>query len=197
MRRAKLRLTEVKRGNRARCYAASPESLRSAQEGMPRMRGRGIARLNRGLAVAVLLGAWAAMALLTACETGRVESAPSTDVRTLVSLPSKEREHLRRGMRIYLDSLQGIAEALAERKMPLVAEHARKAGSAAIGDVPIAVTVTLPPGFVLLGMDTHQRFDALAAAASARTSTNEVMQQLRDILGNCTACHSSYRIAGR
>ncbi|MGE0854162.1 MAG: hypothetical protein AB7O44_31890 [Hyphomicrobiaceae bacterium] len=144
--------------------------------------------------MAVLLGVSAALPLFTACESVRVQSAPA-DSRTLVFLPAKEREHLRRGMRVYLDSLHGVAEALAEHKMHLVEEHARKAGSAAIREVPIAVVAALPPGFVLLGMDTHQRFDTLAAAAAAHTSKAEVLQQLRDILANCTACHASYRMA--
>ncbi|RTL66687.1 MAG: hypothetical protein EKK41_18135 [Hyphomicrobiales bacterium] len=145
--------------------------------------------------VSNLLCVSAAALLLAACEAAPMVSRPAADMRTSVELPSKEREHFRHGMRIYLESLYGITEALAEHKLPLVAEHAQKAGTAAVREVPISIAATLPPGFLLLGMDTHQKFDALAASAAARASTKEMQLQIRDILGNCATCHANYRIA--
>ena len=101
------------------------------------------------------------------------------------------------GMRVYLESTRGIIEALADRKMSVVAENARKAGTGALHDVPLSVAAKLPPEFVLLSMDTHQKFDALSRYADAAGRTGgktEVLQHLRDILANCTACHATYRI---
>jgi hypothetical protein len=100
-------------------------------------------------------------------------------------------------MRVYLESIQGIVEGLTDRKMLVVAESARKAGMGAVHDVPLSVAAKLPPEFVLLGMDTHQKFDALSrlADASGRTGSRaEILQHFRSILANCTACHATYRI---
>jgi hypothetical protein len=100
-------------------------------------------------------------------------------------------------MRVYLESTRGIIEALADRKMSVVAENARKAGTGALHDVRLSVAAKLPPEFVLLSMDTHQKFDALsryADAAGRIGGKTEVLQHLSDILANCTACHATYRI---
>ncbi len=98
-------------------------------------------------------------------------------------------------MRTYLESTQGIIEALAENKLSAVAENARKAGMGAVQDVPLWAALKLPPGFLMLGMDTHQKFDALSHVASGPGSRKEILQQLRDILANCTACHGTYRVS--
>ena len=98
-------------------------------------------------------------------------------------------------MRTYLESIGGIVDALADNKMSAVADHARKAGTSSIRDVPLWSAVTLPPEFVLLGADTHQKFDALSQAAARKASKREVQQHLQGILANCTACHNTFRIA--
>lgn len=150
-----------------------------------------------GVTVAVVFGACVVFPVLTACEGSRVGSASLSDVRTPVHLSAKEREHLRSGMRTYLESTQGIIEALTENKLSAVAENARKAGMGSLRDVPLWAAVRMPPGFVLLGMDTHQKFDDLSGVASRMGNRKEVLQQLRDILANCTACHATYRISPR
>lgn len=98
-------------------------------------------------------------------------------------------------MRTYLESVQAIVDALPENKMALVAASAKKSGMDAVHDVPISVATKLPPEFVLLSMDTHQKFDALSRVASETGRKGMVLNHLRDILANCTACHATYRIS--
>jgi hypothetical protein len=159
------------------------------------MCGAATKSLRSALTVVVLLAACVVSQLLTACGGSRVGAASSPDARTPVHLSAKEREHLRSGMRIYLESMHGIIEALAESKMSAVAQNARKAGIEALRDVPLWSAIKLPPEFVLLGMDTHQKFDDLSRAASRMGNRKEVLQQLRDILANCTGCHATYRLS--
>ncbi|MCC6591723.1 MAG: cytochrome c [Xanthomonadales bacterium] len=110
-------------------------------------------------------------------------------------LSATEREHLRLGMRTYLESTEVVVEALAGGKLAEVAASARKSGSAALRDTSPGTALQMPAGFLLLATDTHRRFDELASAASAGASRRDIGRQLRDILANCTACHASYRIA--
>ncbi len=119
----------------------------------------------------------------------------AAEIRTAVVLSDKDREHLRQGMRLYLESTQGIVEALGDNKLAEVQSHARKAGMSATQNVPLWVAVTLTPEFVLLGIDTHQKFDDLAAAAGQRASSREILKRLDEILLNCTACHASFRLS--
>ncbi len=157
------------------------------------MRGPTARSLRDHLAATAMLGACLVLPVLTACYRPQVGTASVADVRAPVRLSAKEREHLSVGMRVYLECTQGIVEALAEHKMSVVAEIARKAGMGAVHDVPLSVVAKLPPEFVLLAVDTHQKFDALSLAAAG--NKREVLQHLRDILANCTACHALYRIS--
>lgn len=142
--------------------------------------------------IGVLLAVCLALSGLAACDKAQIGARPA-DTRTSLHMTAKELEHLRHGMRVYLDSTQGIVEALAENKMSRIAESAHKAGMGALRELPLWSAVSLPPEFVVLGLDTHRRFDALAAARMG--SKGEVLQHLRDILANCTACHATYRVA--
>jgi cytochrome c556 len=49
-------------------------------------------------------------------------------------------------------------------------------------------------GFRKLGMDTHLRFDKLALDAEQSESTEQLSQQLGELMGNCVACHKTYRL---
>jgi hypothetical protein len=116
--------------------------------------------------------------------------------RTAVRLSAAQGEHFRYGMRQYLSSVQGVVEALSRSDRAQASGSARKAGVDMLRDVSASVAVNLPPEFLMLSMDTHQKFDALAQSAGAGESKAEMMQHLSAILANCTACHASYRFAG-
>lgn len=149
------------------------------------------------LRIALAAAGCVAVTILSACDKQPVDSSLAGVTRTEVALSDRESEHLRQGMRVYLESTQGIIEALGDNKLAAVQSHARKAGVSATGDVPLWVALSLPPEFVLLGMDTHQKFDALAAAAAQGASKREILQHLRDVLLNCTACHAIFRLSAQ
>jgi hypothetical protein len=135
------------------------------------------------------------LALLAGCGGVRVESQVRIDERTPIELTSEEAEHLRAGMRTYLASIQGIVEALPRSNMRTVATTARSAGMGMLDDIPISLVMKLPPGFVALSMETHQKFDALSRTAESSGTRSVVLQQLQEILASCTACHATYRIS--
>lgn len=134
------------------------------------------------------------LVFLAACGGPKIEAAPRADERTPIELAPEDAEHLRAGMRAYLASIQGIIEALPRNKMAVVASEAKRAGMGMVTDIPLSLVAELPPGFVVLSMDTHQKFDALSREAEASGSKNSVLTHLQGILANCAACHATYRI---
>ncbi len=135
----------------------------------------------------------ACLPLLAACGGAKIEAAPRADARTPIQLSADEDEHLRAGMRDYLESIKGIIEALPRNQMAVVASKAKRAGMSMVNDVPVSAVMNLPPGFVILSIDTHQKFDALSRLAEEPGHKSAVLAQLSEILANCTACHTTYR----
>ena len=151
--------------------------------------------LPRSIIVGNAAAIIACLPLLAACGGAKIEAAPHADPRTPIKLSADEAEHLRSGMRAYLESLQGIVEALPRNRMAAVVSHAKRAGMGMVEDIPVSAVIKLPPGFVILSLDTHQKFDALSRVAEEPGTKSAVLVQLREILSNCTACHSTYRIS--
>lgn len=120
-------------------------------------------------------------------------SAAGTDERTEIVLDAAERDVMLAGMRTYLESVQGIVAALAENHPDRVAGIAAKSGAKLLETVTPATATKLPIGFMSMSFDTHDKFDKLAAKAARTASRSEVLSDLRDILGNCTSCHMSFR----
>ena len=137
------------------------------------------------------------LVLLTGCGVPQLGSAFRAAARAPIQLSANEREHLRFGMRVYLESVEGITQALAENKLPLAAKSARKSGMGMMDEAEISIALKLPPEFVALSLDTHQKFDALAIDAAEGGTKMGPLKQLGDILANCTACHATYRISSR
>ena len=119
---------------------------------------------------------------------------PATDDREAILLTASERAQMLKGMRTYLDCLQGITEALAKTNDKGVAEYARRAGAKMLLDVPVMVPVKMPAAFTALSLATHDKFDQLAARAEKSASRGEVLSALGEIMVNCTSCHSAYRV---
>jgi hypothetical protein len=114
--------------------------------------------------------------------------------REAVRMAHRDAERFRSGMQAYLASLHTITDALSKNDWASVATGATASGMSAVNDVSLAEALTMPPQFVLLAADTHERFDALAAAASAGSTRSDLLTQLSDIVANCTACHAAYRL---
>jgi hypothetical protein len=133
------------------------------------------------------------LVLLVACSGAHDASLLRPTPRSPIGLSAKERESIRAGMRVYLECLEGIIVALSANRMGDVARHAKRAGTDMIQGVSAADAVRLPPEFLLLALDTHMKFDAMAQEASQHGSKTAVLQQLGAVLDNCNACHATYR----
>ncbi len=137
----------------------------------------------------------ASIVLLTACSATHGMTVPGPDTRTTIHLSAKEGAHLRRGMRIFLESVQGIADGVHRNSMAQVARSAERSGMGMIEDISFSDAVSLPPEFIIMSIDTHQKFDALSRSAAENGTRASTLEQLSAILANCTACHTMYRLA--
>ncbi len=122
-------------------------------------------------------------------------SVAQDDMRASIRLSAADGEHLRRGMRTYLESVQEIAQAMSDNDTAGVAAAAGKSGAKLMGDVALTAVIGLPPEFALLSAATHQKFDDLAEAARNGTSRTMALRRLSEILASCTSCHAMYRIS--
>ena len=149
---------------------------------------------RRSLGVAALVAVCGL--LLGACGAAQPGlTATGPDQRTAIALTREEARHLRRGMRIFLESVQGIIDGANRNDMRQVAASADRSGMGLVEDLTFADVLKLPPEFVALSLDTHQKFAALARTAREGAGKKQVMEDLGWILTNCTACHASYRLS--
>ena len=125
----------------------------------------------------------------------RSQPAVRKDGRTVIHLPAADRLQFRQGMRVYLESIEGTIDGMTKHKMALVAKAAQKSGMGMVKDVSLETALGLPPEFVLMSTDTHEKFDDLAKTARGGGATKlEIMEKLGTILAACTSCHSAFRL---
>ena len=122
---------------------------------------------------------------------GRVTESP--DGRAAIVLEKDERDLVLSEMRVFLESVQQVTSGITEDDMLLVASSARQSGSSAQMAVPGSLVGKLPLAFKKLGFDTHARFDELALDAEQLGDRDHALAQMSAILGNCVACHATYR----
>jgi len=132
--------------------------------------------------------------LLAACSVANDATRFPAEARTPIELSAKEGDRLRAGMRLYLECVEGITGALGENKISGVGRSASHCGMHMVDNVSFAEVLTLPPEFLALSLDTHQKFDALAQEATEHSTRASALKQLDAILANCTACHAAYRL---
>lgn len=122
-------------------------------------------------------------------------AADAADGRQAIELTASERARMLDGMRLYLQAIQGIVDALAKNQLDGAAQYAHEAGAKMLQDAPMSIPLKAPLEFTALGLQTHEKFDVLADRARA-TSRGDVLTALADIMNNCTSCHSTYRVTG-
>lgn len=126
--------------------------------------------------------------------SGKASSSAGPDRREVIELNAEEVSFVLGEMRNFLVSINGIVDAIAEGKPGKAAEPARRSGMHVMRNAPHTMTGKMMMEFRKLGMDTHQRFSAIAEEAAAMGDEKAILKQLSALLGNCTACHQGYRI---
>jgi cytochrome c556 len=145
--------------------------------------------------VKAIMAAALAISALACPATAQVAPQAKGDPREAVALSPAETETMLAGMRTYLETIQGIVAAMAENQVARVPEIAARSGAKLLQVAEPATGLKLPLGFTSMSFDTHDKFDKLADKARKGASRSEVLNDLRDIMGNCISCHAAYRLA--
>ena len=117
------------------------------------------------------------------------------DGRDTINLLPAERDQVLGEMRGMLEAVQLIVESAAAGDMATIESAATAVGMAATEGESPQLMAKLPIEFKMLGMSTHAAFDDIAATARDEGDVNAVLEQLGNVMLNCTSCHSGYRFA--
>lgn len=123
--------------------------------------------------------------------TGKVQ--PTEDGRVGVVLSKDERNLVLAEMRAWLENSQRLLAAANRNDFAEVAKLARASGMAAEAGTPATLMMKLPLEMKTLGLGTRAKFDAIAAEAEKTKDAKRVLVGLGDAMGNCVACHATYR----
>lgn len=124
----------------------------------------------------------------------RGSTAQGEDGRTVVLLSPSDRAFFLTEMRGWLESVQGISEALAEGDMKRAAEEARAAGKVDMSKIPGSLLRSIPAEMKTLGFDTHAAFRTLAKEIESGKDEKAALKMLSGLMLNCVGCHASYRV---
>ncbi len=145
----------------------------------------------------LLLGAVVAVIIAIVMVAPGNKTTIATDGRQAIVLEPHQRDLVLAEMRAFVDSLREITLALGAEDPAMFQKAALKVGLKAQKGVPLDLMKALPLGFKKLGMDTHQKFDDLAALAERGASTEELLTELSQLLNNCVACHAAFQLTSQ
>lgn len=117
--------------------------------------------------------------------------------RELISVSPAERKFVLKEMRMMLESLQGIMMALEVNDDEALAEAAGSSGNVMLAALPPSLMSKAPKNFRVMAKTAHQGFARIEAAAKAHEGQDKTISLLGELLGECTACHDTYRFIDR
>lgn len=119
------------------------------------------------------------------------------DDREAVVLAPAEKAYVLNQMRLFVASIQAIAEDLAEGDLAKAAEAAASLGlKRNINDpaFPSTLQAKLPDAWKQFGRGLRQGFDGLAQGLTDGEDARQSLKQLSQLMMNCAGCHAAYRI---
>ncbi len=138
------------------------------------------------IALLVALGFMVKMFILTG------NTIPSKDDRTAILVTEDERTMILGEMRKFLETIQGVTEAIAKGDLKTVEELATEMGQGGDADMSPSLIGKLPIEFKSLGFATHDLFTELGKTATGGDA-NAVLTGLGDLMLNCTSCHAGHK----
>ena len=129
---------------------------------------------------------------------GRVMSN-EPERRELVVFPDAMRAHTLRSMRLHLEALQKIQNALSQGRFDQAGQIAESAlGMSALRDHHAHENVKyMPAAMAQMGAAMHQAASQFALAAQDASATGDFkkpLAALAKLSGTCVACHAAYRL---
>lgn len=122
------------------------------------------------------------------------QHAPNKDARQRLVLPRAERERVLAEMRMMLESVSGMLQALGDNNLAAAERAARGSGTMHAIEADPKVRKLLPKQFLELGDQLHKRLDDLVDRLEAGATRDEAIKALGTLTGTSVACHATYRI---
>jgi hypothetical protein len=142
----------------------------------------------------LLTGAVVAVIITIVIMAAGNKTTIAPDGREAIRLAPQQRNLVLAEMRMFVDSLRDMTNALGTNDSALFQKAALRVGLDAQEGVPLDLMKALPLPFKKLGMDTHKKFDELAAHAKQGASNEELLVELSQLMNNCVACHAAYQL---
>jgi len=125
--------------------------------------------------------------------------AAAKDSRQRVEMPTQMREHMLGNMRDHLLALETITRQLAKQQYDEAAEVAetRLGMSSMQSHGASHMAQFMPEGMSAIGTEMHHaasRFAIAAQNASIDGGLSKAFAALSDVMTQCVACHSGYRV---
>ena len=111
------------------------------------------------------------------------------DPRVSVIVTQANRDFVMGEMRTFVEALHQINLGIEQNDPSLIVEAARASGGSVADHAPAGLIASIPIGF-----KTHGKFDEIANSAEKNFDPKVTQQQVTALLGNCVACHRSYRM---
>lgn len=92
-----------------------------------------------------------------------------------------------------VEALHQINLGIEQNDPSLIVEVACASGGSVADHAPAGLIASIPR-LKTIGFDTHGKFDEIANSAEKNFDPKVTQQQVTALLGNCVACHRSYRM---
>ena len=119
------------------------------------------------------------------------------DQREAIVLERIEKDYVLGQMRLFVESIQAIADGLAEGNPSKAAEAAAARGLKRNADdpaFPVTLRGKLPDHWKQLGGGMRKGFDQIAQGITDGQDTPHSLKELGELMKGCVGCHASYRI---
>ncbi|TAL57348.1 hypothetical protein [Pandoraea sp.] len=164
-------------------------------------------RYSRAAVLALLLCGAVTAGLAQGMHTGATEKSakdpgadkPRSDPRALVQFPPEVKRETLATMRMHLQGLAEIQQAMAAGDLDAAARVASmKLGMSSMhGDQAQQEARYMPPGMRELGARLHRQAGEFALVAQDAAATGDVRKaqvMLGQMMQTCVACHAAYRL---
>jgi hypothetical protein len=124
----------------------------------------------------------------------QADTKKAADTREAAPRTQPERQFILAQMRLFLETVQAITTQAASGNTAGVAANARGCRADVHPTRPASLDAKETPAWKAMMSGTCTGFDQVADLARTGAPTPRIIGALGDTLGNCVACHQSYRL---
>lgn len=117
-----------------------------------------------------------------------------SDDRIAIGVKNSERNFILAEMRALLSKVQGLVSLLANNDMDGFIQLTKQLKDESSGETQQALIGKMPIAFKQMSFKIHGDFKQLYDDAVAKNDKDHSLKQVSELMLNCVACHSTYRL---